>query len=119
MLLSKQPSKVNLFLQKSDRVKLIYTKYLKAIFTCQKIHNVIFLKKIVKQALSDIILIFRDMAGLDKNLQEWKQLCRKDCENEYDYLQIDRFTKVGGGEHIFQNCNKTIYKECTPQMKLF
>ena len=30
----------------------------------------------------DIILILHDIAGLDMNLQEWKQLCRKACENE-------------------------------------
>ena len=27
-----------------------------------------------KQTLSDIILLFHDIAGLDKNLEEWKQL---------------------------------------------
>ena len=29
------------------------------------------------------------------NLEEWKQLCRKAWEKEYDYLQIDRFVKKG------------------------
>ena len=27
------------------------------------------------------------------NLEEWKQLCRKAWENEYEYLRIDRFAK--------------------------
>ena len=31
------------------------------------------------------------MAGLDLNLQEYKQLCRMTWENEYDSLQKDRF----------------------------
>ena len=46
-----------------------------------------------KQTLRDIILLFHDIAGLDMNLEDWKQLCRKTWENAYDYLQIDRFAK--------------------------
>ena len=37
-----------------------------------------------KQTLSDIILLFHDTAGLDMNLEEWNQLCRKAWENQYD-----------------------------------
>ena len=48
-----------------------------------------------KQTPRDIVLLFHDIAGLDVNLEEWKQLCRKAWENKYDYLQIDRFTKIG------------------------
>ena len=29
------------------------------------------------QTLRDIILLFHDIAGLDTNLGEWKQLCRR------------------------------------------
>ena len=29
-------------------------------------------------------------------VEEWKQLCRKAWENDYDYLQIDRFAKKTG-----------------------
>ena len=50
-----------------------------------------------KQTLIDIMLKFHDIAGLDMNMGEWKQLCRKACEIEYDYLQIDRFAKIGEG----------------------
>ena len=50
-----------------------------------------------KQTLGDIILLFHDIAGLDMNLGEWKQLCHKVWENDYDYLQIDRFAKIGEG----------------------
>ena len=28
------------------------------------------------------------------NIEEWKQLCRKAWENDYDYLLIDRFAKI-------------------------
>ena len=53
------------------------------------------------------------------NLEEWKQLCRKALENDYDYLQIDRFAKIGNGRYTIRNCNKNKYIECTPETKPF
>ena len=35
------------------------------------------------------------------NLEEWKKFCRTDCENDYEYFQIDRFAKVGEGRYTF------------------
>ena len=70
-----------------------------------------------KQTLRDIILLFHDIEGLDKNLEEWKQLCRKAWENEYDFLQIDRIARIGEGRYTIRNCNKTSYKVCTPETK--
>ena len=45
------------------------------------------------------------------NLEEWKQLCRKARENGYEYLQRDRFAKVGEGRYTIRKCNKNIYSE--------
>ena len=53
------------------------------------------------------------------NLEEWKKLCRKAWEKEYDYLKIDRFAKIGESRYTFRNCNKITYIECTPETKLF
>ena len=53
------------------------------------------------------------------NLEEWKSLCRKAWENDYDFLQIDRFTKIGEGRYTIRNCNKTTYIECTRELNLF
>ena len=53
------------------------------------------------------------------NLEEWKQLCRKAWENDYDYLQIERFAKIGEGRYTIRNCNKTTYIECSPETKPF
>ena len=53
------------------------------------------------------------------NLEEWKQLCRKAWENDYDYLQIDRFTKIGEVRYTIRNCIKNKYIECTPETKPF
>ena len=33
------------------------------------------------------------------NLQECKQFCCKVWENDYDFLQIDKIAKVGGGRY--------------------
>ena len=53
------------------------------------------------------------------NLKEWKMLCRKSWEIDYDYLQIDRFAKIGEGRYTVRNCNKSTYIECTPPRKAF
>ena len=73
----------------------------------------------IKQTLRDIILLIHDIAGLDMNLEEWKQLCRKAWENDYDHLQIDRFAKIGNWRYTIRNCNKNNYIECTPEKKPF
>ena len=51
------------------------------------------------------------------NLDEKKQLCRESWESEYDYLQIDRFAKLGKGRYTIRNFNKTTYVESTPVSK--
>ena len=53
------------------------------------------------------------------NLEEWKQLCRKAWENDYDYLQINRFAEMRVGRYTIKNCDKSIYTECTPETKPF
>ena len=53
------------------------------------------------------------------NLKEWKVLCQKSWENDYDYIPIDRFAKTGECRYTIRNCNKSIYIEGTPQTKPF
>ena len=67
------------------------------------------LQTFFKQILRDIILLFNDVAELDKILPEWKSLCRKAWENDYEYLQIDKLAKIGEGSYNSRNCNKTTY----------
>ena len=43
------------------------------------------------------------------NLEEWKQLCRKAWENDYDYIQKDWFAKIGDGRYATRNCKKYLY----------
>ena len=53
------------------------------------------------------------------NLQKWKQLCRKAWENDYDYLQKNRFAKIGEGRYTFRKRNRNFYEECAPERKHF
>ena len=51
------------------------------------------------------------------NLEERKQLRRKAWEKDYEFLQIDRFAKIGEGRYTIRNCNKITYIECTHETK--
>ena len=84
--------------------------------TIRKISN-IFIS--FKQTLRDIILLFYVIAGLDMNLDECNEFCCKAWENDYDFLQIDRFAKIGEGRYSVRICNRTTYIECTPEPKTF
>ena len=53
------------------------------------------------------------------NLEEWKQVCRKAWENDYDYIQLDRFCKIREGGYTIRNCNKDTYIEWSPDAKTF
>ena len=59
--------------------------------------------------MRDIILFFHDRAALDMILQNCKELRRKACGNDYDYLQIHKFAKKGEGRYTIGNCIKTTY----------
>ena len=99
MLLSKQESNVDLFFTRGrhNNNHLYYASqsfYSNPIITIHDNSNTIIL---FKQTPRDIILFFHDKVGLDMRLKEWKQPCHKAWENEYEYLQIDRFAKIGEG----------------------
>ena len=120
-LLSKQESNIDLFFTRGRHNNIDIYYISQSYFhlpknTIRNNSNIIIL---FKQTLRYIILLFHDIAGLDMNLEEWKQLCRKAWENDYDYLQIDRFAKIGNGRYTIRNCNETTYTECTPETKPF
>ena len=121
MLLSKQENNIDLFFTRGRHNKIDIFYISQSYFHLPKntIRNNSNMIILFKQTLRDIILLFHDIAGLDMNLDEWKQLCRKAWENDYDYLQIDRFAKIGKGRYTIRNCNKTTYIECTPETKPF
>ena len=121
MLLSKQESNIDLFFTRGRQNNIDIYYISQSYFHPPKntIGNNSNIFILFKQTLTDIILLFHDIAGLDMNLEEWKQLCRKAWENDYDFLQIDRFAKIGNGRYTIRNCNENKYIECTPETKPF
>ena len=53
------------------------------------------------------------------NLEEWKQLCRKARENEFDYLQIDRFARIVEGRYTIRYCIENTNTKRNPETKPF
>ena len=79
MLLSKQESKIDLFFNRGCHKKIDIYNIFQSCFHFQKntISKNSDIISLFKQTLRDIILFFHDIAGLDMNLGEWKQLCRE------------------------------------------
>ena len=71
------------------------------------------------ETLKDIEHIYRDVAGYDMNYDEFKELCRKSWEEDYNYLYIDRSKKRDRGKYCICNESKKTYIEATPQTKPF
>ena len=71
------------------------------------------------QTLKDIEHIYRDFAGYDMNYDEFKDLCRKSWEEDYNYLCIDRSKTRDQGRYCICNESKKTYIEATPQTKPF
>ena len=71
------------------------------------------------QTLKDIEHIHRDVAGYDMIYDEFKELCRKSCDEDYNYLCIDRSKKRDQGKYCICNESKRTYIEATPQTKPF
>ena len=96
MLLSKQESNINTSSTRGrhNNIDIYYISQNYFHLSKKTIRNNSNLIILFKQTLVVLILLFQDIAGLDMNLQEWKQLCRNSCENDYDYLQIDSFAKM-------------------------
>ena len=53
------------------------------------------------------------------NYDEFKGLCRKSWDEDYNYLCIDRSKKRDQGKYCIYNENKRTYIEATPQTKPF
>ena len=71
------------------------------------------------QTLKDIEHIYRDVAGYDMNYDEFKELCKKSWDEDYNYLCIDRSKKRDQGKYCICNESKKTYIEATPQTEPF
>ena len=74
---------------------------------------------LLNQTLKDIENIYRDIGGYDMRYDEYKPLCRKSLEDDYNYLCIGRSKRRVQGRYCICNENKITYIECTPERKLF
>ena len=63
--------------------------------------------------------IYRDVAGYDMNYDEFKELCRKPWEEDYNYLYIDRSKRRDKRRYCICNESKNTYFECIPETKPF
>ena len=121
MLLSKQERNIDLFFTRGCDFDIDIYYISQGYFRLSKnaIPNKSKIIILFKQTLRDNLLPFQDIAGLDKNLEKWKELCRKAWENDYEYLHIDRFAIIGEGRQTTRNFNETTYTEHTPETKPF
>ena len=113
ILLSKQEINIDLFFTRArhNNVDIYYISQSYFHFPKNTIRNISNINISFRQILRDIILLFHDIAGLDMNLEEWKQLFCKAWENDYDFLQIGRLAKIGEGRYTIRTCNKTTFIE--------
>ena len=71
------------------------------------------------QTLKDIEHIYRNVAGYDMSFDEFRKICRKSWEEDYNYLCIDRSKKREQGRSCICNGKKNTYIECVPETKFF
>ena len=71
------------------------------------------------QTLKDIQNIYREVGGNDVSVDDFKQLCKRSWEEEYDYLCIDRSKKGDRGKYCNCNVSKNTYFEKTLKTKAF
>ena len=70
-------------------------------------------------ASKDIESLYRGAGGYDMSCEEYKQLCRKSWEEEYNYLCIDITKKKDRRKFCTGNESKNTYIECNPETTPF
>ena len=71
------------------------------------------------QTLKDIENIYRDVGGYDVSYDDFKELCIKSWEEDYNYLCIERSKKRDQGRYCICNESKNTFIECIPETKPF
>ena len=72
-----------------------------------------------KQTKNGVQHIYDDIAGLDMNYDEWKELCKMAWEEKYNYLQIDRLKEPNEGRYTIRNANSNDIALIFPQTDPF
>ena len=71
------------------------------------------------RTIKDIEHKYRDIAGYGMSYDEFKELCRKSWEEDYNYLSIDTSKKRDQRRYCICNESKKTYIQATPRTKAF
>ena len=69
------------------------------------------------QTLKDTENIYKDVGGYALSYDQFKEICRRSWEEDYNYLCIAGSKKRDQGRYCICNESKNTYKECTPETK--
>ena len=63
--------------------------------------------------------MYRDVGGYDMSYDEFEQSCRREWEDDYKHLCIDRSKERDQGRSCFCNESQNTYRDCTRETKPF
>ena len=72
-----------------------------------------------KQTLRDVQSMYYDIGAYDMNYDEFKLMCHKAWDEEYNYLCIDVTRNKNEGKYRIFNESKTTYIDCIPESEPF
>ena len=72
-----------------------------------------------KRTLRDVQSMYYDIGAYDMKYEELKLMCRKACDEKYNYLCIDMTKNKNGGKYRIFNESKTTYFDCIPESEPF
>ena len=72
-----------------------------------------------KQTRRDVQSMYYDIGAFDMLNDEFKEMCRVDWSEKFNYLCIDMTKNKNEGKYRFFNESKTTYIECISETELF
>ena len=72
-----------------------------------------------KQTLRDVQSMYYDIGAYDMKYDEFKEMCHKAWDEEYNYLCIDMTENKNEGKYRIFNESKTTYIDCIPESEPF
>ena len=72
-----------------------------------------------KQTLRDVQSMYYDIGAYDMKYDEFKEMCQKAWDEEYNYLCIDMTKNKNEGKYCIFNESKTTYIECICETEAF
>ena len=72
-----------------------------------------------KQTLRDVQSMYYDIDAYDMKYDEFKEMCHKAWDENFNYLCIDMTKNKNEGKYRTFNGSKTTYIDCIPETELF